>query len=133
MARGRSGRRGRLLEGVEPALERGERVEQVAEALKGPRTLLASLLGLGYLLAERPRWVALTERRLLLVTPPARGGGPGRLELAWPREEVRVQGFEVSGPWTRIVVAAPGRRPVGLNFPRPWRAEAEAIRRALGG
>lgn len=116
---------------VSPFLEKGEKLMRAADSLKGPKTIIASFLTpVGFFIAERPRYVGLTSHRLLVVVPPARRGGRARLDLEAPRDEVEVLSFEQGRLWTRVVLGIEGR-PVGLNFARIWRQEAEFIHRKL--
>jgi hypothetical protein len=123
----------RITEAVHPFLEKKETISRSADVLKGPKTLLASMLTpIGYFALERPRYVALTNRRLLVVIPPARRGGEPRLEAAFPREDVTVERFDQGPVWARLVLRTPGGR-LGLNFARVWRDEAAFLTRKLGG
>ena len=121
----------RIRLGVSGFLRGGEQVLELAEVMKGPRTLIASLLTpIGFFLLERPRNLVLTPARLLVTVPPARGGGETKLEAALDRSDIRVAGWEPSRLWTRLVLEHPGGR-LGVNFARVWRDEALAIRSAL--
>jgi len=117
-----------------PFLEERETVMRAAECFRGPKTIYASLLGpIGYLLLERPRQVVLTGRRLLVLVPPARGGGASKLDVALEREAVEVASYEEGRLWSRLVLRAGDPRPVPLNFARMWHEEAVFLRRKLGG
>ena len=116
-----------------PFLERGETLMRAAEALRGPKPLLASLLSpLGFFLLERPRFVVLTNRRLLLVIPPPRARAAARLDTALPRDSIEVESYEATGIWARLILrAGSARHP--LNFARVWRTEADLLHRKLAG
>lgn len=122
----------RVRQTAAPFLQERERVLRAAEAMKGPRTIWAALLGpIGFLLLLRPRHVALTNRRLIVAIPPARGGGVPKLDVALDRVGTEVVEHRVGRLWVRLVLRdAEGRR-VPLNFARVWRGEAEALRRRL--
>jgi hypothetical protein len=116
---------------IKPFLEKGEKLMRAADALKGPKTIIASFLTpVGFFIAERPRYVGLTSHRVLVVIPPARRGGRARLEYDVPRREAEVGPLERGRLWTRMVLRVEGR-PVGLNFARIWRDEAAFIHRKL--
>lgn len=118
---------------ISPFLEKGEKLMRVADSLKGPKTIIASFLTpVGFFIAERPRYVGLTNRRLLVIIPPARRGGRARLEYGVPREDVDLAPLETGRLWTRMVLRLDGRS-VGLNFARIWREEATFIHRKLSG
>lgn len=104
---------------------------RAAEAMKGSRPTLAALLGpIGYFLLLRPRHVALTNRRLIVAIPPARGAGTPKLDLALDRRATRVVEHRVGRLWVRLVLEEGGRR-VPLNFARLWHEDAEFLRRKL--
>lgn len=118
---------------AEPFLGEKERVLKAAEAMKGTRTTMAALLGpIGYFLLLRPRHVALTNRRIVVAIPPARGGGTPKLDLALDRTATEVVEHRPGRLWTRIVLQDEEGRRVALNFSRPWHEEAEFLRRRLG-
>ena len=115
-----------------PFVEKGETLMQAAETLKGPKTSIAALLTpIGFFLLERPRHLALTNRRLLVVIPPARvARGQPQLEAVWDRSDIEVASFEPTRIWTRMVLRTPVGY-LGFNFARVWRAEAEFLNRKL--
>jgi len=116
-----------MLDAARPYLDPGEKARVAADVLKGPKTVLASLLSpIGFFMLERPRYAVLTKRRLLLVIPPARARGRSGLDAAWSREDLEVESFGTPGIWTRMVLRTPDGR-VGLNFSRAWRDQAEII------
>lgn len=132
MATGKKEKVERAREGAAPFLEERETVMRAAEAFRGPKTIYASLLGpIGYLLLERPRQVILTNRRVLILIPPARGGGPSKLDVAVDRGDVGIVSYETGRLWTRLVLRPPEGRPVPLNFARLWREEAGFLHRKL--
>ena len=124
----------RVRETAAPFLEDKERVLRAAEAMKGPRTIWAALLGpIGFFFLLRPRHVALTNRRVIVATPPARGGGLPKLDVTLDRNDTEVVEHAVGRLWIRLVLRDSGGRRVPLNFARVWREDAEFIRRRLSG
>lgn len=121
-----------MRETVAPFLERKERILRAAEAMKGTRTTLAALLGpIGYFLLLRPRHVALTNRRVIVAIPPARGGRPPKLDLAIDREGTEVVEHRSGRLWVRIVLRDAHGLRVPLNFARVWHEDAEFLRRRV--
>ena len=121
----------RIQRAAKPFRESGEKVRQVADVLRGPKTMYASLLTpIGFFMLEKPRYRILTDRRLLVLEPPVRGRGAPDLEVAYPRDEVRVLRWEPGSIWNRLELAHPGGR-TGFNFARAWRHDAEAFFTAL--
>lgn len=123
---------GKLKEAVRPFLAEGERPRVVADVLKGPRTILASLLTpIGFFLLERPRYVVLTGARLLVLIPPARERGEPRIEHDLRREDLRLDEERLGQIWTRLVLRDAAGLRIPLNFARVWSQEAEQIAEAL--
>lgn len=121
----------RVRETAAPFLEEKERVLRAAEAMKGTRTTWAAMLGpIGYFFLLRPRHVALTNRRVIVAIPPARGGGTPKLDLTLDRRGTDVVEHRVGRLWVRLVLEEGGRR-VPLNFARLWHEDAEFLRRRL--
>lgn len=124
----------RVRETATPFLEEKERVLRAAEAMKGTRTTLAALLGpIGYFFLLRPRHVALTNRRVVVAIPPARGAGTPKLDLALDRTKTEVAEHRVGRLWVRLVLRDASGRRVPLNFARLWHEDAEFLRRRLSG
>lgn len=122
----------RVRETAAPFLEDRERVLRAAEAMKGPRTIWAAMLGpIGYFILLRPRHVALTNRRVIVAIPPARGAGAPRLDLTLDRQETEVAEHAVGRLWVRLVLRDSTGRRVALNFARLWHEDAEFLRRRL--
>ena len=122
----------RVRETAAPFLEDKERVLRAAEAMKGPRTIWAALLGpIGFFLFLRPRHVALTNRRVIVAIPPARGAGTPKLDVTLDRNDTEVVEHTVGRLWVRLVLRDSSGRRVPLNFARVWREDAEFLRRRL--
>ncbi|MGH7371175.1 MAG: hypothetical protein ACREJK_04960 [Candidatus Methylomirabilales bacterium] len=115
---------------VRAVLEPGEQVRAMAFGTVPPRWWGYAILGpLAITFLEWPHYVAVTDRRVILLKPSLTGR---ETQLVWtgPRGAVSVLEFRLRLK-TRIRLRRADGSEVLLNFARSWRDEAEAIRRAL--
>lgn len=116
---------------VRTVLEPGEQLAVLALASIGPRLWVHLLLGpIATTFLERPHYVAVTDRRLLVLKP-SLTGHQTRLVWAEPRDTVRVLDFRSRfGTSLRLRRVRDGAV-IHLSFARTWRDQAGAIRAAL--
>lgn len=113
-------RAARIREAAAPMLEPGERIRAALEGIKVPTPLL-----------RVPRFLVLTDRRLLVLGAPIWSTRPRHLVAAAPLGSIEVDGFEV-GPHTTLRLRFP-ERSVVVSLTPPWRREAERIREVVEG
>jgi len=113
-------RAARIREAAAPMLKPGEEVRGVAEGIKVPTPLL-----------RVPRFLVLTDRRLLVLGAPMWSTRPRDLVAAAALSSVGLDGFEV-GAHTTLRLRFPDRSVV-VSLAAPWRREAERIREAVEG
>ena len=116
---------------VRTVLEPGEQLAALAMATVGPRLWVHLLLGpIATAFLERPHYVAVTDRRLLVLKPSLTGN---QTHLVWaePRDTVRVLDFRSRfGTRLRLRRMRDGAV-IHLSFARAWRGQAGAIQAAL--
>lgn len=116
---------------VRPVLEPGEQLSALALATIGRRAWVDLFLGpIVTMFLERPHYVAVTDRRLLILKASLTGQ---QTDLFWaePRDTVRVLDFRFRfGTSLRLRRLRDGAI-IRLSFARAWRGQAEAIRAAL--
>jgi len=111
-----------------------ERVVDALEARIGPGFLATSMLFgiLGFVYARRPRWVVLTDQRLLLLKPRSLLRREPALDLFIPLGDIRAQRVGGGADVFRIRLAASSGLRIGLNFHPRWHRAASRLARALG-
>jgi hypothetical protein len=116
---------------VRTVLEPGEQVRAMAFCTIPPPWWWYVMLGpLAIPFLERPHYVAVTDRRVVLLKPSLTGR---EAPLVWtgPRGAVSVVEFR-SRLKSKIRLRRVDGGEVHLKFARSWREEAEAVRKALG-
>jgi hypothetical protein len=121
--------RQRFTEAVEPELEPGEQLVAGAYAVAGPNPWLASVIGaIGMLLmGMRGYYVAVTDRRVMLVRATMWRSRPAGLAFAEPLASVEVTRVRSRVIWSSLRYRRPGGRRMRLNFHRIWRDDMQAF------
>lgn len=122
---------------VAPYLQPDEQIVVSAMAMRAPSFWFIVFLRLG--LWVKTYFVALTDRRLILVRASFTGQKALGLYLAHAREEVSVRSVKDGFPWLTVRLVLPGGRRLRLRFgkgKKAWsngyRDEAITICNALG-
>lgn len=112
--------------------------EQLLVAAMGVRSrprrrfLLSLLSPILTAFEQRPYYVALTDRRLLILKPGLTSGKVVEQVLAEPRSTVRLEDVRHGPLWSVLGLRQqPSGEPWRLEFSRTWRGEAHALEQRL--
>ena len=117
-----------------PVLDPGERVVAAGYAVSGPSPWLTGALGIVLMLALGMRYfyVAVTDRRVLLMKASLMTQKPKGLALAFPVTAVKVAAVNRAGVWSNLKLQPPSGKQMRLNFHRIWREEMDQVAKAIG-
>jgi hypothetical protein len=121
--------RGRFTEAVEPELEPGERLVAGGYAVAGPNPWLYSLIGVigMLLLGVRGYYVAVTDRRVILIRATLWRSRPAGLAFAEPLSSVEVTQVRSRAIWSSLRYRRPDGKRMRLHFHRFWRDDMKAF------
>lgn len=123
--------RRRIVEAVEGRLEPDEHIRVSAMCTVVRSGVLPVLLGpIAQAFTNRPHYIALTDRRLLLLRPTL-SGKDEELVFADPLETAEVVSAKDGLVQTKIVLRRATGDEVRLEFAPGWRKDATTIRGAL--
>lgn len=125
--------RQQFTDALSPVLDSGERVVAAGYTVSGPSPWLTGALGIVLMLALGMRYyyVAVTDRRVLLMKASLLTQKPKGLALAFPVAAVKVAAVNPAGVWSNLRLQPPSGKQMRLNFHRIWREEMGQVAKAI--
>jgi hypothetical protein len=116
--------------------EPGERVIAGMVGSTGPSPWVSSAFGLlgllvFWLLGMRHYFLAVTDRRVLLMKASMTSNRPGGLAVADDRSAVQVIRVKKGAAWSDLTYQRPDGKRLTLHVPRLWRDDMDAVAQAL--
>lgn len=130
--------RAQFQEALEPVLEPGEQTVAASLTQAGPSPWLASSFGaLGalifLLLGTRYYFIAVTDRRVVMMKASMWTSRPAGLAFTDARSGVALERVKVANLWSSAWYRRPDGNRMRLNFHRLWRDDMQAVVRELTG
>jgi hypothetical protein len=116
-------------EAIAAELQPGERVLAGGFTVSGPSPMLAAAVGAAgmLLLGMRSYYMAVTDRRVVMMRASGMSGRPRGLAFADPRAGVSITKVRSAAVWSHLKYRRPDGKQMRLNFHRKWRDDMEAI------
>lgn len=125
--------RQQFTDALSSVLDPDERVVAAGYAVSGPSPWLTGAIGIVLMLALGMRYyyVAVTDRRVLLMKASLMTQKPKGLALAFPVTAVKVAAVNPAGVWSNLRLQPSGAKQMRLNFHRIWREEMGQVAKAI--
>lgn len=120
-------------EAIVSVLEPGERVTAGAYTVSGPSPWLTGLLGVVIMLLAGMRYyfVAVTDRRVILMKASMWSQRPRGVASAYPTSSVSLSDVTMAGMWSHLRFQPAGGKRIRLNFHKFWRGEMQQVVAAI--
>jgi len=125
--------RSQFTEAIGRELEQDEQVVAGAFTVSGPNPMLGLAIGVVsmLLMGMRYYYLAITDRRVILMRASMLSSRPAGLAFADPRSGVQFTDVKTAAVWSSLRYCRPDGKRLRLNFHRAWRDDMQAVVNSL--